>query len=395
MVVCVLLPRFELTIAAGGRAALLDTPAALAPEPGRQQDVGEVSLAAEAFGVQPGMRLGEALARCPRLALIPPDPAGVADAWETLLSRLEGMGAEVEPARPGLACFEAKGLHGLHGGEEGVLAVARRALKVPVRLGAGPTRFCALAAASRARPRRPEIVRGPARTYLAPQPVALLRAREETAALPPALERLGVATLGALAALPRASLADRFGLAGVRAHAFACGEDEPLVPRAPLEGLEEVLELPESSSGEQLGRALALLVDRLVGRRERRGRTLRSVVLSARLVEGGTWRELVPFRVPLADPARMRLALATRLALLPAPADRLSLRVERFGPPVGDQRSLLDEAAEHRAARLREGVRQARVAAGDDAALRVLEVDPGSRVPECRSALAPFEGRGG
>jgi protein ImuB len=395
MVVCVFLPRFELTIAAGGRAPLLDTPAALAPEPGRQQDVGEVSLAAEAFGVQPGMRLGEALARCPRLALIPPDPAGVADAWETLLARLEGMGAGVEPARPGLACFEAKGLHGLHGGEEGVLAAARRALKVPVRLGAGPTRFCALAAASKARPRRPEVVRGPARTYLAPQPVALLRAREETAALPPALERLGIGTLGALARLSRAALADRFGPAGVRAHALACGEDEPLVARAPLEGLEEVLDLPESSSGEQLGRALGLLVDRLVGRRERRGRTLRSVVLAAKLVEGGTWRELVPFRVPLADPERMRLALATRLALLPAPAERLSLRVERFGPPVGDQRSLLDEAAEHRAARLREGVRQARAAAGEDAALRVLEVDPGSRVPERRSALAPFEGRGG
>src|SRR3954447_15314403 len=93
MVVCVLIPRFELTIAAGGRAALLDTPAALAPEPGRQQDVGGVSRAAEALGVRRGMRLGEALARCPRLALIPPAPAGVADAWETLLARLEGMGA--------------------------------------------------------------------------------------------------------------------------------------------------------------------------------------------------------------------------------------------------------------------------------------------------------------
>src|SRR3954453_1738036 len=125
MVVCVFLPRFELTIAAGGRAALLDTPAALAPEPGRQQDVGEVSLAAEEFGVQPGMRLAGRRPRCPRLALTPPDPAGVADAWETLLARLEGMGAGVEPARPGLACFEAKGLHGLPGGGGGGLAAGR------------------------------------------------------------------------------------------------------------------------------------------------------------------------------------------------------------------------------------------------------------------------------
>ncbi len=90
--------------------------------------VGEVSLAAEAFGVHPGMRLGEALARCPRLTLVPPDPGGVADGWERVLVRLESIGAAVEPERPGLACSEARGLLRLYGGIEGVLKAARRAL---------------------------------------------------------------------------------------------------------------------------------------------------------------------------------------------------------------------------------------------------------------------------
>src|SRR5260370_40702069 len=110
MLVCVLLPRFELTVAVGDRSELLRAPAALAPEPGGVQNVGEVSLAAEAFGVHPGMRLGEALARCARLALIPPDPVGVADQWERLLVRLESIGAAVEPEGPGLGCFDAQGL---------------------------------------------------------------------------------------------------------------------------------------------------------------------------------------------------------------------------------------------------------------------------------------------
>jgi protein ImuB len=87
----------------------------------------------------------------------------------------------------------------------------------------------------------------------------------------------------------------------------------------------------------------------------------------------------------------MRLALAPRLVLLPAPAERLRLAVERFGPPASDQRSLLDEAEAVRRARLREAVQQARAAAGPDAALRVLAVDPGSRVPERRALLTPFE----
>jgi protein ImuB len=388
MVLCILLPRFQLAVAAGGREELLRAPAALAPEPGKEARVGEVSLAAEASGVKAGM----ALARCPRLTLIPPDPVGVADRWERLLVRLEAIGADVEPERPGLACFAADGLRRLHGGTVAhVIESARRALRQPARIGAGPSRFCALAAATRARPRRPEVVHGDPAAYLAPLPVALLRGRRETAHLPEPLARLGVATLGELAALPRAAVADRLGAPGLLARDLASGRDCRLAPRERPERLAEELELAEALSGVQLDRALHLLVDRLLARRERRGRTLRSVVLAAALVEGGTWREQVPFREALADPQRMRLALAPRLALLPAPAERLRLAVERFGPPACDQRSLLDEAARTRRARLREAVRQARAAAGPDAALRVLAIDPDSRVPERRAMLTPFE----
>jgi protein ImuB len=406
MVVCVLLPRFQLTIAAGDRVELLQSPTALAPEPGGVQQVGEVSITAEAFGVHAGMRLGEALARCPRLTLVPPDPAGVADSWERLLVRLESIGAAVEPERPGLVCFDAGGLLRLYGGRtlgandgervQGVLAAARRALRMPARYGVAPSRFAAVAAATRARVRRPVIISGglpQTRAFLAPLPVALLRARSVLAELPEALERLGVGTLGELAAVPPAALADRFGTAGLLAHELACGGDGALSPRPASEYLRESLELPEAASGIQLERGLGLLIDRLLARRERRGRTLRAVVLSAVLVEhGGTWREQVVFREALSDPLRMRLALAPRLALMPSPAEELRLAVERFGPPASDQRSLLEDPAAARAARLREAIRQARTAAGPDAALRVLEVDPGSRVPERRAVLAPFEG---
>ena len=408
-VVCVLLPRFELAVAVGLRAALLQEPAALAPEPGREQLVGEVSAPAEAFGIHPGMRLGEALARCPRLMLVPPDPVGVADAWERVLLRLEATGALVEPGRPGLACFDATGLRRLHGGSlETVLAATREGLRRPgatpggsaaipapartgsARLGAGPSRFCAIVAASaRARARRPGFVAGAA--DLATEPVALLRHRPELAALPVELERLGIITLGALAELPRGAMADRFGRLGLLAHDLACGRDTPLRPRRPGEVLEEVLELEESSSGAQLERALALLVDRLLARRERDGRTLRAVVLGAVLVEGGTWRERVVFREPLADAARMRLVLGQRLALLPAPAESLRLSVDRFGPPHPAGAALFDDGSARRQARLREAIRQARAAAGPEAALRILAVDPDSRVPERRAVLTPFE----
>jgi protein ImuB len=413
MVVAVLLPRFELIIAAGGRETLARGPAALAPEAGREQRVGEISPSAEAFGVHAGMRLGEALARCPSLALIPPDPMGVADAWEKVVARLESVGAAVETPSAGLAFFDAAGLARLHGGRggndpaavlrarmsahppgpppwlEGVVTAVRTALRLPAHIGAGPSRFCALAGAVRARSRRAELIDGA--SGLADEPVALLRRRPEVERLVEPMERLGIGTLGQLAGMPRAVVAERFGRAGELAHDLARGWDDELRPRVPGELLEEVLELPESASGVQLERALVLLVDQLLARRERRGRTLRAVVLGARLVEGGTWRERVVFREALADPARMRLALGQRLLLLPAPAESLRLAVERFGPPHAGARALFDDGRAQRADRLREAVRQARAAAGPGAALRVLDVDPGSRVPERRSVLAPFE----
>jgi protein ImuB len=339
------------------------------------------------------MLLGEALARCPELVLIPADPVRAQETWETLLAALEGIGAAVEPARPGLAFFEAAGLSRLHGGAEGTIAAARRALGRPARIGAAPSRFCALAAALAARTRRPLVLEGPESVrWLGGQPVALLGYREETAPLLQPLVRLGVRTLGELAALGSDQLSDRFGHPGTVAHRLARGEDDPLRPRLLGERLEESLEVPEAGSGAALRRVLGVLVDRLLARPERRGRTLRAVTLSARLVAGGGWREQVVFRQALGDGERIALALSVRLDLLPAPACELRLATERFGPPAGEQLALGDDGppGAERAARLQEAVAQLRALAGRDAALRAVCVDVESRIPERRVVLAPL-----
>ena len=141
----------------------------------------------------------------------------------------------------------------------------------------GPSRFAAYCAARRARPRRPPPVveeRG-APAFLAPLPAALLRSRPELAPLAEALDRLGVRTLGELAALPSRAVAERFGHPGLLALDLARGRDTPLEPRRPPEPVLERIDLPEAASGQQLERALELLVDRVLARRERRGRTLR------------------------------------------------------------------------------------------------------------------------
>ena len=396
MIVCVHLPRFELVVAAGGAGALTGRAVAVAPLPGSQQRVGEVSGAAEARGVVRGMILSEALARCPDLLLVPADPVAAGETWETVMGALESIGAGVEEARPGLAYFEADGLRSLYGTDAATIAAAQHALDRPARVGAGPTRFCALAAALAVRSRRPLTLEGKdARRWLAGRPIGLFGFREQTEALLEPLGRLGVRTLGEVKELGRPQLADRFGAAGVFAYRLACGEDTPLRVRVAQERLQETLEVGDASSGVALERVLGVLVDRLLARGDRRGRTLRVLVLSARLLAGGAWRERVVFRQALSDPQRIGLALRVRLELLPAPAAELGLTVERFGPAAGEQGVLFDRDPAHsaaRAARLREAIAQVRAVAGPDAALRAVCVDPDSRVPERRVVLAPFGG---
>jgi nucleotidyltransferase/DNA polymerase involved in DNA repair len=397
-VACTLVPRFQLIAAISGNREVLRRPAALAPEPGTAQLIGEVSEAAEKFGLRAGMRMGEALSRCPELALIPPDPERSESSWEEALRRLEGIGAEVESERAGEAFFDAGGLRGLWGGIEGVLRRARDELGDSTRLGVGPGRFCAYVAA-----RSGAIVReGAGAEFLNAMPVSLLCGRLEstqtaaakTAAesaddLPNELERLGISTLGQLAGLPRDAVADRFGRLGLRARRLARGEDEPLRPRVAREAIAVELELPEAVSGQQLERALELLISRLLAHGERRGRTLRALRISARLAAGGGWRREIALRQASAERARLADALLPHLSQLPAPAATLRLEAVALGPETGDQLTLSNPEQERRR-RISEAVRQTRSAAGADAVLRVLEVDPESRVPERREVLMPF-----
>jgi protein ImuB len=76
--------------------------------------------------------------------------------------------------------------------------------------------------------------------------------------------------------------------------------------------------------------------------------------------------------------------------LLPAPAESLSLDVERFGPGGGEQHTLLEQSSQARRGRLGEAVSQVRAVAGHEAALRAVCIDPDSRVPERRVVLTPL-----
>jgi protein ImuB len=390
LIACLSIPGFELRAALRRRPAVATRPAALAPQPGEEAHVGPVNAAAELAGVQPGMRLGEALATCPALVLVEPDPAAAEQAWEEIVRSLEDAGFAVEPSAVGVAYFETRGVERLYGGLEPALqrALAAVGSAWDARIGAAGRRFAALAAASVARAGQLLVVRDEeVDTFLAPLPLSLLplaRQRSED------LEALGVRKLGQLAGLPGGAVAERLGPDGRRAWSLARGGTAGRVRgRRPPAELAETLEFPEAIGNElTLRRALGALIDTALARPERRDRFVRKVALSARVVGGGSWRRTLTLREPSAEADRIRIALAPKLVELPAPVLELRIELVELTEAAGRQLELLAAGAEDRS-RLREGLRQVRASTGSGSVCTVVEVAPWSRIPETRALFVP------
>jgi protein ImuB len=391
MLACLLVPGFELRAALRTRPRLATQPAALAPGAGEEQLLGPVTVVAEAEGVKPGMRLGEALATCPGLILVERDPAAVEREWEEALRRLEDAGFAVDPVEHGVVVFETKGVERLYGGVRPALERALAAVGPTwdPRIGAAGRRFTALAAASVARPGQIVIVQEKEeQAFLEPLPLSLLPMTPERYA---ELEGLGLRRLGELAQLPGSAVAERLGVDGRRAWRLAHGGRKARVRgRRPASELAETLVFPDAIGNElTLRRALGSLLERLIARPERAGRPFRKLALSARLVDGGSWRRALTLRDASAELGRLRVALGPKLQELPAPVLELRLEAVQLAEHTGLQLALVEPAGEEANARLREGLKQVRASTGSGSVCAVVEVAPWSRIPEARALVVP------
>jgi nucleotidyltransferase/DNA polymerase involved in DNA repair len=391
LIACIVIPGFPLRAALVSRPSIRLVPAALAPEEGSEPLLGPVTAAAGSAGVRPGMRLGEALALCPSLVLVDPDPATAEREWEGVLRRLEDVGVAVDPTEPGVVFFETRGVERLYRGVEPALKKALGAVGAvwDARVGAAGRKFTALAAANVARPGQILVVSDEAtRDFLAPLPLDLLPLDEPRQQ---ELRELGVRRLGELAGLPGGAVAERLGPDGRRAWSLARGGERRRVRgrRAPAEFVER-LEFADAVGNElTLRRAFAVLLDRLMEQPAREGRFVRKAAIVARLVGGGSWRRTITLRDPTAERERLRAALGPKLAELPAPVLELRLELVELTESSGQQLQLLRAAGAELDVRLKEGLRQVRASTGAGSVNTVVEVAPWSRIPEARALFVP------
>ena len=260
------LPDFAVTAV----GADLDAPVAVVTGERARRTVAACSPAARELGVRRGQRLRDAQRLCPQLEVHSRDLDREARAFEPVLAAAETVAAAVEVVRPGLIVLEANGPARYHGGEAPLAwllrdAVAQLATATGSALGAGVAVADGIFAASLAARHpgdEPLIVEpGGSPAFLAHYPLAVL----DRPALADTLGRLGVHTLGALAQLPAAQVANRFGADGLLAHRLASGLDpRPPAPNRPSEDLAVLHEFdPPAESDEPVLFAGKALADRL------------------------------------------------------------------------------------------------------------------------------------
>jgi len=240
--------------------------------------------------------------------------------------------------------------------------------------------------------------------FLAACPVAALPVEEEMVTR---LERLGIATLGALARFPEPALVAQFGQDGRDALAWATGRRvDPVRPWHRPRPIRVALDFADpAGQADILHAALERLVERALSRPARRGRSVQELRVTGRLEGGGSWVLEGVLREPSAAPRDLSFLLRCRMALTPPPraVEGLVLELLQFGPPT-TQEDLFDRSDEGgRAAggrtlsegrvppSLRDAVRELTLRLGDSPLYRVVELDPWSRIPERRHALLRFE----
>ncbi len=417
MALCLWWPGFELELERVRGTGLEERPLAL-PDAGSgtRCTIGMACALASGKGVAPGMLISQAIALCPSLVLVEPDPDLYDAASGRIFELLRGFSPVVERAPDrGRFFVGVDGLERLCGSPERQIEHLRSSLTAlspwlaaSARFGYAPGKFAAWVAArstlasAAGRAGVSPVVVPPSElpTFLAEQPIGVLPVSPRMIGR---LRRLGVERLDRLVAIPEPALVAQFGADGRRALAWAKGARIDRVRPEPHERTVRVaLDFPVALGQlELLHAALDRLLHRALKRSTRVGRSVRGIKVSARLEDGGSWSIRAILRDPTSRLERLGAFLRSRIALSPPPraVERLQLEFFRFGP-ASAQVGLFDPKRDApRTSGSIETADGALLPALDDAArllrmrlgrgtlYRVLALQPTSRLPERRHAL--------
>ncbi len=391
-VAALIIPHFALRISLLDQPELDGLPLILTSPPNSRTVVADCTPEASRQGVRPGMLLREVTALCPEAIFIEPNPVREATIFDEILRSLETFSPSIEAGPPGCCYVDLQGLQ-RHDTSPEAGAVRLLRLLPPVlrpRAGIAPGKFTALCAARKAHPGNTLLIaEAMVNHFLADLPIAWLPIDPKRI---DQMERLGLRTLGEVAALPMTAMQARFGKDGRRAWELANGRDDlAVIPLQRPESVVEGLTLPApSTSREMLLLGIEQLVRRAFGRPELRHRHVRQVQVQVLIEENRSWEKSLTFREPT-GPDRIIEIVAHRLhdLELQGAAERVVLHLVGLVAETTRQQ-LLPLLAPKRTAPIGQAIRQLEQRYGMSPLYRVVEIEPWSRIPERRYALISY-----
>ncbi len=388
-ILCVLMPHFFLRCEVSRRPYLGRLPAVVVQESGSQKLV--LDHAPELADLQPKMDLQQALSRHDDIRLVHADAAYYGRRFNQILDALENTSPLVEGPEPGLAYLGMDGLQLIYKRDEDFVAAVRAVVppEFVTRIGLGCSKFLAYLAARQS----PEnsgfqtlyddlsCLRDIPCDVLPVSPLSLKKLRE-----------FGIHTLGQIANLPPGPLQSQFGPEGKRIWELAQGRDAaPLYPRSLEQAVEENTTLNwVTTSVEALLSTVEALLVKVLAAHDFHGRGIACLEVWTQGGDSRRWEKTVNFKEPAmaARSALPRLRYFLENYPQPGPVDQVGIRITRLACGTGRQQSIF--SAVRSRDNLLDDIRQLDFRLGDHQVYQVKEIEPWSRIPERRYALAPL-----
>ncbi len=214
------------------RPELRGYPVIVGANPRGRGVVSAASYEARRYGVRSAMPIGKAARLCPHAIFLPVDMDRYQQASHQVMAILADFSPLVEPVSVDEAFLDLTGTEPLFGDPPRAVARVKTRIRDETGLtasaGLAANKFVAKVASDLRKPDGLVVVPpGTEAAFLAPLPVERLWGVGRVMA--DALATLGVATIGQLQRIPRASLVQRFGEHGADLHDLAFGRDDRFV----------------------------------------------------------------------------------------------------------------------------------------------------------------------
>jgi len=389
-ILCVLLPHFPLRCEVRRQPGIESDSAVITYAVGSQKLVLDYSPQLE--GLQPDMPLQQALSRHGEIELIQADIPYYWSAFNEILDALEKRSPLVEGSDLGKAYIGIDGLQLIYPTHRILVKAVQEAIpqEFSPQMGIAEGKFPAYLSALHSPPNDYyEIVAGAVEAFLKDLSCDVLPISMKDK---DKLKNFGLRTLGKIVSLEPGPAQAQFGPEGRRIWELVRGQDDtPLYLRCTEEMIDESTTLPSVTvSLEAMLVTLESLLSRAFVRLTPRGMGICSILLWTRTWNSEYWERSVKFKEPAMNVghAVSRLKRVMNDYPQPGPVERLGIRITGLGRRRGSQKSLFSEV--RAGDRLKDDIKQLELRLGSPQVYKIKEVEPWSRIPERRYALAPI-----